>query len=191
MIGFLGFILFFSSLPHPHLRLKNPSLPPDPPPPRPAGSAAAFASTLGFAFAFGFTFAWPGDGMSYCWWFRNPLANHRLDGAKNPVNIWDFNGFQLPTSTRWLQPPDFWLPSTGRNISTLGGFFSTPQGLAGAFSFGFGFAFGHFWFHQFFRLHWKCWSFSWNHPPNMPIPIGWDWNIRLGIYHWNEPFMYS
>ena len=57
---------------------------------------SAFASTLGFALAFGFTFAWPGDGndnffdgdgMVYCWWFRNPKAHHRLDGAKNPVNV--------------------------------------------------------------------------------------------------------
>ena len=60
-----------------------------------------------------------------------------------------------------------------------------------AFSFGFGFAFGPFWFHQFFRLHWKCRSFSWNIGQYAHTHrIAWDWKIRLGIYRWNVPFMY-
>ena len=28
---------------------------------------------------------WPGC-IRYCWWFRNPKANHRLEVSQNPVN---------------------------------------------------------------------------------------------------------
>ena len=41
----------------------------------------------------------------YCWWwFRNPICNHRLDGAKTRRKSWDFNYL---TSTGELIP-DFW-----------------------------------------------------------------------------------
>lgn len=38
-------------------------------------------------------------GPTSCWWFTNPKANHRLDGAKHLVNNWSFH---LPTSKRWI-----------------------------------------------------------------------------------------
>ena len=47
----------------------------------------------------------------YCWWFRNPIPNHRLDGAKTLVN----NSRQT-TNLKLVQ--DFWLPSTVPHEST-------------------------------------------------------------------------
>ena len=39
---------------------------------------------------------------SYCWWFRNPIPNHRLDGAKTLVN----NGINY--QPQLVFTPDFW-----------------------------------------------------------------------------------
>ncbi len=49
------------------------------------------------------------DGATYCWWFRNPVNNHLLDGAKKTVNGLNYQPqlvsnqriFEASTSMAW------------------------------------------------------------------------------------------
>ena len=43
----------------------------------------------------------------YCWWFRNPIPNHRLDGDKNPVKS-GINYLSLNWLARFLRSTVVW-----------------------------------------------------------------------------------
>ena len=44
----------------------------------------------------------------YCWWFRNPKANDRLDGAKPPAKATGFLLYQLDSFHQYVSPKTTW-----------------------------------------------------------------------------------